>query len=194
MHIFLFPSSSEIQVWQKISKKTGVHSISSQGCPESGGDTSPSPQRTGAARQIHASTHRALSICRAWQVSPSRGSGSQIKVLDCCLVGFLEDVCSGAHLEGQAHPDGCEQGLQGGDGRNQDGGPTPLLSVTPEGALGVVRAGKQQFRGPPGDLGVSWGSVKIEKPLIHQQVKAFSFFQGCSLLMLCSAGPGEVAA
>lgn len=68
----------------------------------------------------------------------------------------------------------------------------PLLSVTPQGALGVVRAGKQQFRGPLGDLGVSWCSVQNEKPLIHQQLKAFSFFQGCSLLMLCSAGPGEV--
>ena len=88
-------------------------------------------------------------------LSPSHGSESLIKVLGCCRVGFLEEVCSGDHLEGREHPDGCEQGLQGGDGRNQDGGSKPLLSVTPQGALGIIRAGKKQFQGHPGELGVS---------------------------------------
>lgn len=37
-----------------------------------------------------------------------------------------------------------------------------------------------------------WGSMQNGQPLIHQQVKASSFFQGRSLLTLRSAGPGEV--
>lgn len=86
--------------------------------------------------------------CQGCGVSPSHWSGSQIKVLGCCLVGFLEEVCSGDHLEGQERPDGCEQGLQGGAGRNQDGGSEPLLSVTPQGAWALSGLGNGNSEGP----------------------------------------------
>lgn len=65
---------------------------------------------------------------------------------------------------------GVKEGLQREDSGNQDGGSKPFLSVTLQGALGIIRAGRQQFRGPLGDL---WGSVQNGEPLVHQAGQNF---------------------